>query len=155
MAQLKDWISRSAHSGSFERASSPLGALIGITGVGRTEWVLNWLVKNPEASVVWIEKNLSVLPTALAQRGGGLERILFIELGEVGEWEWTLLTLLRAQLFQAIITPILTPDEQIKKTKDEKSLRRLQLLAEKAQCKVFLLSEVPSQHWTISEQVQT
>lgn len=148
MAQLKDWISRSAHSESFKDLSAGESVLVGVTGIRRTEWILDWLVKNPKASVVWVEKSLSVLPTSIAQKGGGLERILFIETAEI---EWTLVTLLRSQLFQAIVSPA----EKILNSKDEKNLRRLQLLAEKARCKVFLLADSRQSHWAISEQIET
>lgn len=122
----------------------PRGALVEVFGPARTEWVARLLSENKEAQVAWIEETLSLLPTALIQRQVELGRVFFIEAKR--DMDWTLSTLLRSQLFTAIVTN--------GNIRDERKLRRYQLLAEKANSTVLLLSERRTSVWCIGLQLE-
>src|SRR3954469_21692769 len=57
----------------------PRGVICEITGTARTEWVITLLNENPELMTFWVEEKLSILPTAIHQRGVDLSRILLAE----------------------------------------------------------------------------
>lgn len=122
----------------------PRGALVEVTGSARTEWAAAFLAENGGVPVAWVEAQLSIFPTALAERRAGLERIVFIEAGR--ELDWTLLTLLRSQVFPVIVASDIL--------RGESELRRYQLLAEKANATLLLLSERFTPAWCIALQIE-
>ena len=126
------------------------GTLIEVVGASRTEWMVGFLSKKPQAQVGWVEDAFSVFPTAVEQQGGLLQRIVFFEAGK--EVDWTVCTLLRSKVFSFIVV---SAKLDVRYSGGEKKLRRYQLLAEKAGCNVFLLSEHPTSAWCISAQVQS
>ena len=122
----------------------PRGALIEVTGDARTEWVVRLLSENPTADVAWVEDQLSIFPPAIQQRKMKLERIIFFE--TQGELNSTICTLLRSQIFTSIV---IQGDIH-----DQKTLRRYQLLAEKSNSTLILISKKQSSSWCISIQVE-
>src|SRR5689334_20263017 len=59
----------------------PRGVICEITGSARTEWILRLLKQHPDLITFWAEEKLSILPTAIHQRGIDLNRILIAETG--------------------------------------------------------------------------
>src|SRR4051812_40864773 len=55
----------------------PKGAIIELQGPCRFEWFISFLNQNPSLNCFWAEKEQSVLPTALYQRGIDLNRVTF------------------------------------------------------------------------------
>jgi hypothetical protein len=122
----------------------PRGALVEVSGPARTEWVARLIAENKEAQVAWVEQKLSLLPTALRQREVELGQIIFVEARD--KLDWTLTTLLRSQLFTAIVCS--------GNIHDQRRLRRYQLLAEKANATVLLLSVEATTAWCIALQLE-
>jgi hypothetical protein len=118
----------------------PKGAVTCISGTGKTKLALRFLAENPSLDVAWVEERFSVYPTAILQRSVNLNRILFIEAGK--ETSWAVLQALKAQVFPVVI--LYAEDS------DHKTLRRFQLLAEKAQTAVIWLTSTPKPYWAIS-----
>lgn len=138
--------------GNLERARSsfaffpegfPKGSIIELTGPGKTEVVALFLKEHPDFKVVWIERELTINPYALFQKGVKTENILFIEAGN--ELAWCLNQALQSGCFQALVT-----DSPF----GEKDLRRYQLLAERGQVHFFLLSKSLHQSWVPQLQLQ-
>lgn len=127
----------------FQGAGIPKGAITEISGVGKTEFVVQLLVEHPAERVAWIEKKFSIFPFALRQRHLNLQRILFVESGS--ETEWVILQILKAQIFKIVIFYV--DDFEIT------SLRRIQLATEKSGVVAIWLTERPHQHWPISLQL--
>lgn len=118
----------------------PRGALVELTGPGKTESVASLLAEHPSLRVAWVESPFSIFPSALLQRNVNLEKIFFIEGGR--ESAWAAAALLRSQLF-----PLLVYHAPYG---EERELRRFQLLAEKAASTMLLLGNKPSLHsWPI------
>jgi hypothetical protein len=109
----------------------PRGALVEIAGPGKTEAVASLLAEHKEARAAWIEKEFTLLPSALPQRGVELEQIFFIESGAESEWAAGLV--LRSQLFPFLVYHA--------PCHEEKTLRRFQLLAERSRSTMLLLAE--------------
>lgn len=117
----------------------PRGALVEITGPGKTESVATLLAENPLLRVAWIESHFSLLPSALPQRKVNLEKIFFVEGGRDSAWAAS--TILRSQLFPIVVYhPAPLPRET---ENDLRELRRFQLLAEKSASTMILLGEEP------------
>ena len=114
-----------------------VGSVIEACGEGKTEMIAHFLREHPDFKVAWLERELSVHPYALWQRGVNLMNVLFVEAG--AEIFWALTQVLATGGFQAVIVS----DEVFA----EKDLRRLQLLAEKSQASFFILSEVFHSSW--------
>ena len=140
-------------SESYEKAKSsfslfsdgfPLGAVIEISGTGKTELVAQFLKEHPDFKIAWVEENISINPYALRQKGVKLNNLLFIEAKK--ELSWCLTQALNSNCFQAVITG----DTKF----SEKDLRRFQLLSEKCKSHFFLLSEKPHNSWVPHLQIE-
>ncbi len=117
-----------------------------INGIGKTQAMVKFLEENSKVKAAWVEEELSVYPCAVAQKNVSLSRLLFIEASH--DVLWASLQALRSQLFKCVII-------SIKKLFDERSLRRLQLEAEKREVNVFLLTEIPQKRaWPVALQVR-
>jgi hypothetical protein len=120
----------------------PSGALVEISGQGKTESVVHFLAENAEIPAAWIESDFSLYPPALFQRKRKLENTFFIEAGKDAAWAAS--TILRSRLFPVLVYH--APYQQ-----DERQLRRFQLLAEKAQATMILLARrKPLAAWPIA-----
>lgn len=125
----------------FSRFSDgfPRGALVEISGRGKSEVVADFLAENPQHTV-WIEKRREIFPSALLQRKVDLQKILFVE-GK-NEAAWVASTALRSKVFPILIFDCVY--------RDVRDLRRWQLLAEKSMSTMILLRQKPSNFWPIS-----
>lgn len=118
----------------------PRGALVEITGHGKTGAAVQFLAENSALRAAWVEGSFSLFPPALLQRRANLQKILFVEGG--AQSAWAAGTLLRSGLF-----PILVYSAPYG---CERELRRFQLLAEKSATTMLLLGEAPQPHaWPI------
>ncbi len=137
---LETGYAREQHAFSLYPAGLPKGGLVEIAGHGKTECAVRFLAEHPGIAVAWIEGEFSLFPTALLQRRVDPAKILFIE----GKKDagWAAGVILRSGLFPFVIyhAPY----------KDERELRRFQLLSEKARSTTILLQEKPSGAWPIT-----
>lgn len=131
--------SRESFPWSFLPGGMPRGALVEISGPGKTEAVARLLAENP-LPVAWVEAKFSLFPSGLRQHQVSLENIFFIESGK--DAAWAAGTALRSQLF-----PLLVYSAPYG---EERELRRFQLLAERANATMILLAKKPSLAWPIS-----
>ena len=127
----------------------PRGALTELSGPwggGKTETVMQFLTQNPLQKTVWIEKTLTVFPTAFADHGVRLEQILWIETqgANLPGSDWVIQQILKTKLFPVVIW--------LEPPMDEATLRRTQLAAQKAAAAVILLREFPvtSRAWPLA-----
>jgi len=121
----------------------PRGVICEITGTARTEWMISLLCENPKLITFWIEDRLSILPTAMHQRGVDLSRILIAEAGD--KLFQALRKALRSQLFDCVVLPGIV--------EDMKMLKALQLFARESNAAVFFLSQVAKNAWAIPFQI--
>lgn len=127
---------------SFFAGGLPRGALVEVSGVGKTERVAQFLAENAETPAAWIESEFSLYPPALFQRQRKCTNTFFVEAGKDATWAAS--TILRARLFPILVyhAPYLN---------DERQLRRFQLLAEKAEATmIFLARRKPHAAWPIA-----
>ncbi len=121
----------------------PRGALVELTGHGKTESVAAFLAENSALRVAWVERSFSILPSALLQRGVNLEKIFFVEAGD--DSAWAAASILRSRIF-----PVVVYGAGFAARDAERELRRFQLLAEKSATTMIVLQEEPLQHaWPI------
>jgi hypothetical protein len=132
---------KESHSWSMVSGGIPRGGLVEICGHGKTEAVGRLLAEHAHTPTAWIEKDFSLLPSALAQRGVPLDKIFFVE--AKAEYAWAATLILRARIFPFVVyhAPF----------GEEKELRRFQLLAERSRSTMLLLTEEkPTLAWPIS-----
>jgi hypothetical protein len=142
----------------------PRGALTEISGPGKTEFLVRFLSEHPSLKVAWVESQLSVYPYAIFQRKGHLRRILFAEAGSNSLW--TLMQILRSQVFGIIVfssTTTTLPNkgagggagqESCQVDFEERTLRAMQLSAEKSQAAMIFLRDEPGDSWPVSLQIR-
>ncbi len=123
----------------------PQGALVELLGSYKTEWAVQFIAGHPEMKVFWAEKDQSVLPTALHQRGVSLSQITFATLSK------DLVPALRRAIQSQVYGIVLAPNifEEIK------IFQAFQLFTEKSNATLFLFGgEKPSTAWPISLQLE-
>jgi hypothetical protein len=150
--------SRDVYPSSRLSLGVPQGALIELAGPQKLEWLCEFFKENSSLNVFWAEPTFTLLPTALQQRGVNLDHFLFAETGACsnGQADEALFKpirkALRGQVFECIVAPSLF--------EEEKTLKALQLLSEKANATMFLLSPSSSHSsprsapWPISVQLK-
>ena len=111
----------------------PRGALVELTGPGKTTLVAQFLAENSGLRAAWVESRFSLLPSAFPQRSVDLEKIFFVEGGK--DSAWAAATILRAQLFPILVYPA--------PYGCERELRRFQLLSERSSTTMILLGQKP------------
>jgi hypothetical protein len=114
-------------------APIPKGKVIGITGKGRTTFVIELLKHNPQGCVAWLRSASSedtLFPTSLAQRSAKLGRVVFLK--PQTTFLSQAMIVVQSQLFSFVVIEI----EKI----IEKDHRRLLLGAKRSGCGVFVLS---------------
>jgi hypothetical protein len=148
--QLKGTVTRSGELlGSSSLLSAglggiPKGILCEITGSARTEWVLSFLAENDGLKIFWCEERLSILPTAIHQRGVNLKNILIAEAGT--KLFQTTRKALRSKLFDCLVLP--------GAIHEVKMLKALQLFARESNACVLFLSNAPQAAWAIPLQLR-
>ena len=121
----------------------PRGVICEVVGSARTEWTLNLLKQNPSLNTFWAEEQLTLLPTAVQQRGVELSRILMAEAGD--QLFQSLRKALRSHLFDCVVLP--------GAIHEVKMLKALQLFARESNSAVIFLSKNAKQAWAIPFQV--
>jgi hypothetical protein len=131
----------------------PESSIIEISGTGKTEFLSRFLKEHPHLRVAWIESQMTINPYALWQMGVNLDQILFVECGDPKKGQaschvsWTILQILKSQLFQIVIASELEFDEI--------HLRKFQLLTEQNRSHLFLLSHNLHSSWVPALQIET
>lgn len=121
------------------------GIVVELLGNARTEWLLQFFCLYPDHYIFWCEREAFINPTAIHQRGVGLERIKFIN--SRGDLQQVLRIALESKFYPFVLAP--------NRMTDIKSYQRLNLLAEKSKSTIFLLAEKNfSQAWPISLQLE-
>jgi hypothetical protein len=155
---------RNCLSFSMLEQGIPRGALTEISGPGKTEFLVRFLSEHPGLKVAWVESELSVYPYAVYQRNGHLQRILFAEAGSNSLW--ALMQILRSQVFGIIVLSSTTTtlpsqgagggigQESCQVHFEERTLRAMQLAAEKSQAAVIFLRDEPGDSWPVSLQIR-
>jgi hypothetical protein len=156
---------RSSLSFSLLEEGIPKGALTEISGPGKTEFLVRFLSEHPNLKVAWVEDQISIYPYAIFQRKAHLQRILFAEAGSNSLW--ALMQILRSQVFGVIVFSSTTTThlsksgdgdgvgrESRRALFEEKTLRAMQLSAEKSQAAVVFLRDEPGDSWPVSLQVR-
>lgn len=120
----------------------PLGQVVQIQGPAAWAAALRLLAEHPAEKAAWVEERRSAYPPGLAQRGAGLQRLLFVEGG--AHYAWALAQLARSQVFKLIVaaSPLPAAEAQL-------GLRRLQLAVERAGALVLLAAPAPDQAWAL------
>lgn len=144
------------------------GVLCEVTGSARTEWMIDFLKENSEEkshnksnqdrckqdkglSALWVEEQLTLLPTALEQRGVALSRVLFVEAG--GDVFRAVRKGLKSSLFSVVVLP--GESIQVARSGEEiKFFKALQLLCRESGATVFFLSKEPRTAWAIQLQLK-
>ena len=122
----------------------PKGAIIEIIGPQKYEWFINFLKNHPKIKTFWAEKEQQVLPTALVQRGLDLRNFTFGILGE--DSFVSIRKIIQSQVYEVIIAP--------NNFKDLKIYRAFQLLTEKTNTSLFLVSQKSlSNAWPVALQL--
>lgn len=135
---------------------SSLIEVSGALGSGKTEVILQFLKENPSLQVAWIEEELTIYPCSFLQKNIALERVLFAVPTQEKDALWIAHQVLRSQTFQVVVlSQSLFQDSSSSQFFDETELRRLQLLAQRSQALVILISEEPTREksWPISLQI--
>jgi len=122
----------------------PQGCVVEVCGPGKTEFVAAFLREHPDLQVAWLENAITINPYALWQRGVCVNKIFFIEAG--ADLLWCAGQILKSSLVRVVVIS----DQQF----HEKELRKLQLLVEKAQSHLLLLTPQMGQSWVPSLQIQ-
>ena len=121
----------------------PKAAITEVTGFGKTEWLVNLMKEHPQASMAWLESELSAYPLGFFQRNISLQHILFVEAG--AHLSWACMQVLKAQLFKIVVV--------CHSEFDLLSLKRFQLLCEKSDCALIWLSPKPHSLWPIRKHI--
>lgn len=121
----------------------PRGVICEVIGSARTEWILNLLKQNSNLNTFWVEDQLTILPTAIHQRGINLSRVLMAEAGD--KLFQTLRKGIRSKLFDCVVLP--------GEIEELKTLKALQLFARESNASVFFLSKNAKQAWAIPFQI--
>jgi hypothetical protein len=123
----------------------PRGLIVELTGTAATEWLCQFLKTHSTLAVFWCEKKQQILPTALAQRGVGLEQVTFAVFAE--QSVPSLRRVIQSQLYPVVIAPSDFNDLNV--------LKAFQLFTEQANSLLFLLGDKkPRPFWPIAVQLE-
>lgn len=123
----------------------PKGAVVELLGNYKIEWLVQFMAQHNDVKTFWAEKEQSILPTALHQRGVNLSQVTFAILGQ--NLVQPLRRAIQSQVFSILIAPSLFTEIKV--------LQALQFFTEKSNCTLFLLGkDQPSNAWPIFLQLQ-
>jgi hypothetical protein len=122
----------------------PRGALIELTGDGKNEWIAHFLSEKKEVKVFWIEDKPTLLPTGLIQRGVSDQSLCIAQAAD--NLFKAVRIAMRSQVFACFVLPAVFTEER--------ELKTLQLLTEKANASTFLIAKEKSSFWPISVQLE-
>lgn len=130
---------------SLEDQVIPRGAVVELIGSYKFEWIAHFLAQHPDFHIFWAERDPSILPTALHQRGVNLSHITFALLGD--NFVTSLRRAIQSQAFQIVLAPNLFDEIKV--------LQAFQLFTEKSNSTLFLFGKnKASTAWPISVQLQ-
>ncbi|NCN26255.1 hypothetical protein GW915_01665 [bacterium] len=121
----------------------PRGALIEVTGFGKSEFVAEFLAEHKHQAI-WLEESFNLNPLAFLQRQISLKNIHFVEAEH--NLFWASAQVISSGLYDSIV--INQPNW------DLKQFRKIQLMAEKNNQLIFLLAKTPLNAWPISLSLQ-
>ncbi|MCM0607010.1 MAG: hypothetical protein KA715_13045 [Xanthomonadaceae bacterium] len=127
----------------------PVGSVVGVSGDGGREWILEFIKMNENCDAAWLEDVMDVLPTALKSRNLNLDRISFLESNE--NWNQALGHVLRSDHFDLIVLPL----EWVNDLKDRKAWSRFLGWVKGTGITVFLVSEYPEKSASVPMQIHT
>lgn len=137
-------ISRERLPSSTYENGIPRSAITELCGTAKVEWLLHFFRDNPQLKILWVEETFNLLPTSFLQHGVDPNRILYVEAKK--NLIKVLRKALKFQVFDCIVAPSLFREERV--------LKALQLLSEKANTATVLLAETPLKSWPISLQLE-
>jgi hypothetical protein len=117
-----------------------------VTGPGKTECLVEFLAGIPRLRLAWIENEFHLYPHGFLQRNLSLQNTLFVEAGT--EYVWATLQIVSSALFD--VTVLSLPFQKLKPLSDLRTVRRLQLAAEKSKCSLILLSDEALEAWPVA-----
>lgn len=139
VGRVSGFAQREALRFSLSPTPLPKGALIEITGFGKTEFVAQFLAEHKQQSI-WLEENVPFNPFALFQRKVCLKNVYFVEAED--NLFWASSQVIQSNLYNTIV--INSPKWNLKQ------FRQIQLMAQKSQQLIFILSKTPLNAWPIS-----
>ena len=123
----------------------PRGAIVELIGSYKTEWAAQMIALHPDLKVFWAENHLSILPTALHQRGALLSQITFAVVPK--DLVAALRRAIQSQVYGLVFAPNAFDEIKI--------FQAFQLFTEKANATLFLFGkEKPCTAWPISLQLE-
>jgi hypothetical protein len=144
IAQKEGRIFRERIPSSSLSCGVPQGAIVEISGHAKVEWLISFFKENPSLKIFWMESHFTLFPPALHQRGICLDHFVFAEVGD--DLFPNIRKALRCQVFECIVSP--------SEYSNEKLLKALQLLTERANAIVFLLADRLQSSWPITLQFE-
>lgn len=130
-------------SSSYENGI-PRSSITELSGTAKVEWLLHFFRDNPQLKILWAEEHFNLLPSSFLQHGIDPNRVLYVEAKE------NLIKVLRKslkfQIFDCIVAPSVFHEER--------TLKALQLLSEKANTATILLADKHHSAWPISLQLE-
>jgi len=149
--ELIEMVEKAAQKVSRERLPStsyengiPRSAITELCGTAKVEWLVHFFRDNPTLKVLWAEENFNLLPSSFLQMGINPNRIVYIEAKT--DLLKVLRKALRFQIFDCIVSP--------SNFTDERTLKVLQLLSEKANTATILLANEAKKYWPIALQLE-
>lgn len=123
----------------------PRGVIVELLGPYKTEWTVQFLAMHSTLKTFWAEKERSVLPTALKQRGVDLGQVKFGTFA--ADMVQPLRRIIQSQCFDVILAPNAFEEMRI--------FQAFQLFTEKSNSTLFLFgNKTPSPAWPISLQLE-
>jgi hypothetical protein len=122
----------------------PRSAITEICGSAKVEWLVHFFSDNPSLKILWVEQNFTLLPTSFLQLGLNPNRVIYVEAKK--DPVKLLRKALKFQIFDCIVAPSVFEEERV--------LKALQLLSEKANAATLLLGETPRKAWPIALQLE-
>ncbi len=145
IGHLENPVQREVYPSSTFSSGIPKGLIVELLGPAKTEWLLHFLSENSRPRIFWIEKEQSILPTALQQRGVDLHRITFGLFTK--DAALTLRRILQSQLYPIVIAPNLFTEIRV--------LKNFQMMTEKSNAVLFLFGQsTASTAWPIALQIE-
>lgn len=127
----------------------PVGSVVGVSGDGNRDWILEFIKMNHDCDAAWLEDVMDVLPTALKVRNVDLSRITFLESGE--NWNQAFSHVLRSNHFDIVVIP----QSWVSDLKDRKAWSRFIAWVKGSGITVFLLSDYPEPMATTPIRIHT
>jgi len=124
------------------RQGFPIGRLSEVSGQGKTEFISKFILEQKAGRVAWIEPHFTLNPFGLWQRGLKLKQFYFFLISEVC---WLVPQILQSQLFNIVVIA--------HRQFEQNDLRRFQLMLEKSETIMIMLTEELHNSWVPALQI--